>query len=43
VSGRTIVPADIQVMEDGLAGIWDRPLLTARTVVAQNFEDWWKR
>jgi TatD DNase family protein len=37
VRNRTIIPADIQLVEDGLASIWGRPASEVRTVVAQNF------
>ena len=34
---RTITPADIQLVEEGLAKIWGRPPLAVRASVAQNF------
>jgi TatD DNase family protein len=37
VEGRTIIPADIQMVEDGLADIWGLRPLSVRQLVAQNF------
>lgn len=37
VGKRTITPADIKLVEEGLARIWGRPPLAVRASVAQNF------
>jgi TatD DNase family protein len=37
VGSRTIVPADIQLVEDGLAQIWRTDSSTVRSAVAENF------
>jgi TatD DNase family protein len=37
VRGRTVIPADIQLVEDGLAKVWGRASSSVRSVVAENF------